>query len=65
MPARKKETRLHFDLPKKEGVGKAQLDVYEASGEFSLVVTTEHGGDVLIFMTRAELTKLQQKFAQI
>ncbi len=65
MSARKKVAKLHFDFPKKEGVGKAQLNVYEKSGEISLVVTTELNGDAVVFMTRAELAKLQQKVARI
>ncbi len=65
MSAPSKILRLHFSLPKKEGIGEACVLVYELDDGFSLVVGAEHGGDADIFLTRDEFAQFQQKLAEI
>ena len=57
--------RFKFDVPPREDVGEAWVLVYEVSGGFSLVVTTEHGGDVDVFLTKSEFARLQSGISEI
>ena len=65
MPASPRTLKLRFDLPEKEGIGKACVLVYEVADGFSLVITAEHGGDTDISLTRAEFAQLQRRLTEV